>query len=246
MKELTRIRLEREAREKKHSEAQSVRSETSSDSDSASINKAPASGYFATAINATTNIRRGVATGRGAMKPVTINSSPYSNDSRRSSGRKHRDRNRHARPGMSDTSSNISVSSGSTDTNSDRGVIAPIIPAPAPPEPWNPAVASPYASSLEATPDQQITSSAIGSVIRQILSVDVSAPVIPPPPVEEDILPTSWGENSDEMNPISPKSLKNRPQIYVECPGEIRRRSRTDSLVYEVMTCSKLFLIEWN
>jgi hypothetical protein len=86
----------------------------------------------------------------------------------------------------------------------------------------------------------------LGDAIRQILSIDTS---IPP---SSSSLPASnhgslstVGPNAGVPPPpsvpiagpahlVSPKSLRNRPQIAVDCPDKIRRRSVSDSLPFEV------------
>lgn len=76
----------------------------------------------------------------------------------------------------------------------------------------------------------------LGDTIRHMLSIDTSTPLpsafagssqanIPPPPSMAFVGPAYL---------VSPKSLRNRPQIAVDCPDNIRRRSVSDSLPFEV------------
>ncbi len=68
-----------------------------------------------------------------------------------------------------------------------------------------------------------------GNAIRELL-LDVGEITLPPPP------PAAIHFGGFE-NPLSPKSLKNRPQITtVDCPEVIRLRSMSDSLPFEVFS----------
>jgi hypothetical protein len=90
----------------------------------------------------------------------------------------------------------------------------------------------------------------LGDAIRHMLSIDTSAP-LPPPAVlatnHASMSPLGAASSAHGGVPpppsvaftgpsylVSPKSLRNRPQIAVDCPDKIRRRSVSDSLPFEV------------
>ena len=156
---------------------------------------------------------------------------------------------------ISETSSAISVSSSSTDGTSDHGFNSVVPPGykynpPQPPinhvlkpgpEPWE---LVPNVSLEGATSESPPCESAMGGVLRKMLTVDTSvnkAQPPPPPPPEMFLLN---GNGVDLGNPLSPKSMKNRPELDVECPNSIRRRSRSDSLAYEVHL-NKIFKLHY-
>lgn len=131
--------------------------------------------------------------------------------------------------GISDTSSTRSVSSSSSDATPDCMPNSTMVILPVPANgTWNLAADTHLFRPAAEDP----RSSVIGNTIRQIMTLDVSngsdgfhMPEPPPPPE---------GVFGPSDNPLSPRSLKNRPQIPVECPEEIRRRSRSDCLAHEV------------
>lgn len=115
---------------------------------------------------------------------------------------------------VSDTSSTVSVSSSSTEEAFSQSLLPSRASLP-----WESIMAS--QSALPAGTSPSLT----GSAIRELLSVNLPEEQYPPG------LPPSPGRGFSLM---SPKSLKNRPQIAIDCPDEIRRRTRSDSLALEV------------
>lgn len=78
-----------------------------------------------------------------------------------------------------------------------------------------------------------------GNLLRKMLIVETTAPA---PSVANTISPPI--SPAGYQSPRSPRSLRHRPQIPVDCPGAIRRRSLSDSLPYEVLfylMCAELF-----
>lgn len=229
MKELTRIRLEREAIEKRSLGSPSIVSETS-DSDTGSSNRNSTTYFAAPPAGRPYPINNSRPLPQTMLHPTAMprgNAQIYperkgSNRSERQAGNAFpRHPNVHGHGFISDTSSTISMSSSSTEGTFELkpSAPAPILRVPYQPEPWE-LVGE---AAVGCAVDDLARPSTMGSVIRNFLTVDVDTKpghvVAPPPP---------------DNNPLSPRSLKNRPQMDVECPEEIRRRSRSDSLVFEV------------